>query len=77
MHISLSHMHFDLFGYSFPQILSYDLVTAGIMMNSVCNLIFKPISYCFEETKGFGVKASFARRPLSHLIKPGDITKEF
>ena len=44
-------------------------------------VIFKPISYCFEETIGFDVKASFASRPVSRLIrwyiKPGDITKEF
>ena len=26
-------------------------------------VIFKPLSYCFEETKGFEVKASFASRP--------------
>ena len=44
-------------------------------------LIFKPLSYCFEETIGFEVKASFASRPVSRLIrwynKPGDIIKEF
>ena len=40
-------------------------------------VIFKPLNYCCEETIGFDVKASFARRPVSHLIKPGDITKEF
>ena len=40
-------------------------------------VIFKPLSYCFEETIGFDVKGSFARRPMSRLIKPGDITKEF
>ena len=44
-------------------------------------LIFKPLSYCFEETIGFDVKASFVSRPVSRLIrwynKPGDITKEF
>ena len=40
-------------------------------------VIFKPLSYCFEETIGFDVKASFARRPVSRLIKPSDITKEF
>ena len=37
--------------------------------------VFKPLSYCFKETTGFDVKASFARPPMSHLIKPGDITK--
>ena len=44
-------------------------------------VIFKSINYCFEETIGFDVKASFASRPVSRLIrwyiKPGDITKEF
>ena len=44
-------------------------------------VIFKPLSYCFKETIGFDVKASFASRPLSHLIRryktPDDITKEF
>ena len=25
---------------------------------------------------GFDVKASFARHPVSHLVKPGDITKK-
>ena len=39
--------------------------------------IFKPLSYCYEETIGFDVKVSFARRQVSRLIKPGDITKEF
>ena len=44
-------------------------------------IIFKPLSYCFEETIGFDLKASFASCPLSRLIswysKPGDITKEY
>ena len=44
-------------------------------------VIFKPLSYCFEETVGFVVKIWFAGRPVSHLIrwysKPGVITKEF
>ena len=39
--------------------------------------IFKPLSYCCEETIGFDVKVSFARRQVSRLIKPVDITKEF
>ena len=39
--------------------------------------ISKPLSYCFEETIGFDVKISFASRPVSQLIKTGDITKEF
>ena len=32
-------------------------------------LIFKPFSYCFEETMGFDVKPSFASRPLSRLTR--------
>ena len=31
-------------------------------------VIFKPLSYCFKETIGFDVKASFASRPVSRLI---------
>ena len=42
---------------------------------------FKPLVYCFEKTIVFDVKASFASRPRSRLIrwynKPGDTTKEF
>ena len=38
---------------------------------------FKPLSYCFEEIIGFDAKGSFASRPVSRLIKPGDITREF
>ena len=30
---------------------------------------FKPLSYCFEETTGFDVKASFTSRPLLRLIR--------
>ena len=30
--------------------------------------IFKPLSYCFEETIGFDIKVSFASRPVSLLI---------
>ena len=32
-------------------------------------VIFNPLSYCFEETIGFDVKASFASRPESRLIR--------
>ena len=38
---------------------------------------FLPLRYCFEETTRFDVKALFATGPVSHLIKPGHITKEF
>ena len=40
-------------------------------------VIFKQLSYCFEEIVRFDVKASFASRPVSRLIKQGDIAKEF
>ena len=43
-------------------------------------IIFKPLSYCFEERTEFDVNASFASRPESRLIRrykePGDITIE-
>ena len=32
-------------------------------------VIFNPLSYCFEGTIGFDVKASFASRPVSLLIR--------
>ena len=35
---------------------------------SVQFVIFKPLRYCFKETIGFDVKASFASRPVSRLI---------
>ena len=38
------------------------------LSNFVCQMIFKPLSYCFEETIEFDVKASCASRPLSRLI---------
>ena len=48
---------------------------------SIQFVIVKPLSYCFEETIRFDVKASFASRPESRLIRwyneLGDITKEF
>ena len=40
-------------------------------------VIFIPLSYCFEETTRFHVKTLFASGPVSRLIKPSDITKEF
>ena len=44
-------------------------------------VIFKPLSYYFEETIGFDVKASSPSCPVFGLIKwyskPGDIAKEF
>ena len=43
---------------------------------SIQFVVFKPLSYCFKGTIGFEVKVSPGRRPVSRLIKPGDITKE-
>ena len=43
-----------------------------IYVNSFCLcqfVVFKPISYCFEETIRFDVKASFVSRPISRLIR--------
>ena len=44
-------------------------------------VVFKLLSYSFKETIKFDVRALFASRPLSRLIrwdnKPGNITKEF
>ena len=40
-------------------------------------VIFKSLSYCFEETIGFELKALFSRHPVLCLIKPSDKTKEF
>ena len=40
-------------------------------------VFFKPLGYCFEEIIRFDVKGSFASRPVFHLIKTIDITKEF
>ena len=39
--------------------------------------IFRLLNYCVEETTGFHVKASFVSCPVSRLVKPDDITKEF
>ena len=42
-------------------------------------VVFKSLSYCFKETIGFDVKASFARPPpsVSHLFKPGEKAIQF
>ena len=54
------------------------------ILRCICHpqfVIFKPLSYCFEEAIGFDVKTSFANRSVVRLIswynKPSDITKEF
>ena len=54
-----------------------DLVTVALLERGLYQIVvFKLLSYCFEETIGFEVKTSFARPPVLRLIKPGDITKE-
>ena len=62
------------------RILSSNISSGGINFVQMETVLFKPLSYCFEETVGFDVKSSFASRPLSRLIrwnnKPDDI-KEF
>ena len=82
--------------YTYTYLRQFDVVNAPYMVWCIQNtytdiyfrqfdepsfVIFKPLSYCFEETIGFDVKASFACRPVSRLIrwynKPGNITKEF
>ena len=40
-------------------------------------VVFKPLTYCGEETIGSDVKILFARPPVSRLIKPAGVTKEF
>ena len=40
-------------------------------------VILKQLCYFFKETIGFDVKALFASRALSRLVKSGDTTKEF
>ena len=52
----------------------FEDVVFGITQKLLCItpsqfVIFKPLSYCFEETIGFDVNASFASRPLSLLIR--------
>ena len=54
-----------------------DLVAVALLKGGLYQfVVFKPLSYCFEETIGFDVKGSFARPPVLCLIKPGDVTKE-
>ena len=56
---------------------TYHLVTVAHLEGGLNQfVVFTPLRSCFEEIIGFDVKASFARSPLSRLIKPGDILKE-
>ena len=73
-------------GYCFVAEVTFtnDGLSRSFFCASVCNfnrakLLFRriPLSYCFEETTRFDVKALFARGPVTQLIKPGDITQEF
>ena len=49
------------------------------LINGEQFVIFKLLSYCFEETIGFDVKSSFTSRLVSRLVrwsnKPADLTK--
>ena len=47
----------------------FTLVVMGVGWGPLQFLIFNPLSYCFEEIIGFGVKASFGSRPVSRLIR--------
>ena len=78
-----------MLGYDFSTTLYQSYVLFSTLVNmtyqsgdnishlSIQFVIFKPLSYCFEETIEFDVKALLAMRPVSRLIKPGNITKEF
>ena len=78
-----------MLGYDFSTTLYQTYVLFSTLVNmtyqsgdnishlSIQFVIFKPLSYCFEETIEFDVKALLAMRPVSRLIKPGNITKEF
>ena len=63
------------------QVRLTSFVTSHVFVSEMQFVIFKPLSYCFEETIGFDVKASFESRLVSRLSwwynKPGDITKDF
>ena len=78
--IALPALWFDLI-YLRSQGLLTDKMFLEIIKLLAQFVIFKPLSYCFKQTIGFDVKASFASGPLSRLIrwcnKPGDKTKEF
>ena len=44
------------------------VLNSFISSETVQFVIFKPLSFCFKETIGFDVKASFASRSVSRLI---------
>ena len=49
-------------------LFSHAISVYSCYRNSNQFVIFKPLSYCFSETIGFDVKASFASRPMLRLI---------
>ena len=53
----------------------YHILECYMHGSSIQFVVFKQLSYCFKETIGFDKKTSFARPPMSLLIKSGDITK--
>ena len=61
--------------------MRYSHVVFILLNTGLQFVILKPLSYCFKETIRFYVKASFASRPLSRLIRwynrSVDITKEY
>ena len=48
---------------------SYETLQKGVLKMVTQFVVFKPLSYCLEEKIGFHVKASFASRPVSRLIR--------
>ena len=50
-------------------ITKFDLVISELLRSKDQFVIFNPLSYCFEEVIGFELKASFASRPVSRLIR--------
>ena len=67
------YMHVGLFFSESTAV--YHILECYMHGSSIQFVVFKQLSYCFKETIGFDKKASFARPPVSLLIKSGDITK--
>ena len=59
MHLKLLKVH---------QCISENLPTCWSLYKNNQFVIFKTLSYCFEEIIGFDVKALFTSRPVSRLI---------
>ena len=67
------HQNHDQLVGSHPDLVSQEFLQAIFHFQNYkhANLvvIFKPLSYCFEETTEFDVKTSFASRPVSRQIR--------